>query len=262
MKLTFAIRATVVDADTGDATVAPEGVCGMRLCEEKIADYLDFAIADLGVTGGEVHWNVTDGISEVRVEFWTPAVPSTELTNSLRKEVIAQFEDGMGEGGFAVEVAGNPLIVVPDCHQTVHVEILDDGRIVEEPSRIAIAARDGDLLSLRRELDSSTDSADTRLQGYAPLHLAILYGHVEAVKLLLEAGADPNLLDAQGMTPIELCALATQLGDDESQQIARMLLAKGARTCHLTANGESAKSYALMRQKHRLAEVLNGQLKE
>jgi hypothetical protein len=256
MKLTFSIPATVTDADTGDVMVLREDVCELRLCEEKIADYLDFAIADLGVVGGEVYWDVTDGISEVTVEFWTPTLPSTELTSALRKEVVAQFEDGMGEGGFPVDVSGISLIVIPDCDRGMREEISDDGRVIESPSRIAIASRDGDLVSLRCELESTTDSADRRLQGYAPLHLAILYGHIEVVELLLAAGADPNLIDARGQSPIELCALTTQLSDDESQEIARMLLAKGAQTCHLTANCESALSYALMRQKHRLAELL------
>ena len=38
--------------------------------------------------------------------------------------------------------------------------------------------------------------------GYAPLHWAVACGNYEMVKLLLEAGADPNIFSSDGMTPM------------------------------------------------------------
>jgi Ankyrin repeats (many copies) len=53
-------------------------------------------------------------------------------------------------------------------------------------------------------------------QRYSPLHLAILYGHIEAARMLLAAGADPNRLDPQGSSPLQLCALANAVTDEQS----------------------------------------------
>lgn len=39
--------------------------------------------------------------------------------------------------------------------------------------------------------------------GETPLHLAARFGHRDAVKSLLEAGADPNLHDITGRTPLD-----------------------------------------------------------
>jgi hypothetical protein len=62
--------------------------------------------------------------------------------------------------------------------------------------------------------------------GWAPLLEAIILGdggprHTECVRLLLDAGADPNLADSGGVTPL---AHAEQRGPEE---IAALLVAAG-----------------------------------
>jgi ankyrin repeat protein len=88
------------------------------------------------------------------------------------------------------------------------------------------------------------------------LHLAILYGHSEAVPLLLAAGANPNLVDSQGLTPLEVCALTNGLDDEESRDIGLILLNAGGNAMHHAPDGESAKTYAEARQKRLLAAIL------
>ena len=41
--------------------------------------------------------------------------------------------------------------------------------------------------------------------GITPLHVACMYGQLSAIKALMESGADPFLVDNEGMTPLEYC---------------------------------------------------------
>jgi cytohesin len=43
---------------------------------------------------------------------------------------------------------------------------------------------------------------DAYLKGESPLHRAAAFGNAPIVKMLLEAGADPSMKDANGDTPI------------------------------------------------------------
>ncbi|MCY4073451.1 MAG: sigma-70 family RNA polymerase sigma factor [Chloroflexi bacterium] len=60
----------------------------------------------------------------------------------------------------------------------------------------ALLAADGDLVS------ASTPDDHVLGAGMSPLHLAAQGGHLEAMELLLEAGADINAVDARGYTPL------------------------------------------------------------
>ncbi|MEO8133392.1 MAG: ankyrin repeat domain-containing protein, partial [Betaproteobacteria bacterium] len=67
--------------------------------------------------------------------------------------------------------------------------------------------------------------------GDRPLHVAVKYGNLEALRLLLAAGADPNRRDWMGNTPLK--ELAGRKAYDDSLDAtnltaAKMLLAKGA----------------------------------
>lgn len=68
------------------------------------------------------------------------------------------------------------------------------------------AAHKGDIAKLRRLLQHNPTSAihtDGLTGGYTPLHYACREGHVEAVHLLLQYGADPNATTSAGRaTPL------------------------------------------------------------
>jgi ankyrin repeat protein len=63
------------------------------------------------------------------------------------------------------------------------------------------AAATGDVPVLRRVLERDPDLARSE---YSPLRLAVREGHLEAVRVLLDAGADPGLTGFQGDTLIEI----------------------------------------------------------
>ena len=89
------------------------------------------------------------------------------------------------------------------------------------------AAEDGDMERLRLLLDRG--DAECQLNrftaglAWTPLHHAATGGHLEAAQLLIDAGADPNLIDdTSGYTAI---SLAAHRGDVE---MVKLLLANGA----------------------------------
>ncbi|KAK5445377.1 hypothetical protein LTS15_010158 [Exophiala xenobiotica] len=69
-------------------------------------------------------------------------------------------------------------------------------------------------LLLRHERVEGFVSANALWKGRSPLHVAAVYGWDGTAKALLEAGADPNIQDTQGETPlIALCASEHILGN-------------------------------------------------
>ncbi len=67
-----------------------------------------------------------------------------------------------------------------------------------------IAAIDGNVEAVRLLLELGADLAakDDRCSGETPLHGAAYFGHVDVVKLLLSHGADPNIRNRRGATPL------------------------------------------------------------
>ena len=257
MRIAFVFQVRFVDSVSGSSVIAPSLVQDFRLSEETLDAYLDADIADAGVVGGEVSLKQTaTGQPLIEVAYWHPGKPGDRLVHGLRAYTVSQLEDGIGEGGFEFAFAGQRLLVMADTEDAGIVDVKHDGRVVPEPSRIAMAARDGDLPRLIVELEAAPRTIDRLHQGCTALHLAILYGHAEAIPLLVAAGANPNVVDFLGNTPLEACAFSNRLDDEKSRDIAQILLAAGANPFHRAPDGESARSYAESRQKRLLASIL------
>jgi len=71
------------------------------------------------------------------------------------------------------------------------------------PARLHLAAERGDLQSLQAALDHLTDINSRDEAGRTALLLATLHKQTKAVTLLLAHGADPNIPDASGLTPLQ-----------------------------------------------------------
>ena len=86
----------------------------------------------------------------------------------------------------------------------------------EDPSqggalgRILEASENGDVSVLQMALPTLSVSVDsTGPDGDTALHLAALYGHTQCVEMLLGAGANVTVRDADGGTPLhDACALS------------------------------------------------------
>jgi ankyrin repeat protein len=105
---------------------------------------------------------------------------------------------------------------------------------------LMFAARDGALDGARALLDAGAAINLTQPDGMAALHLAIINAHYDVAALLVERGADVNLQDTSGRSPLFLTADLSRLewlfsrpapkasGRMEAIDLARLLLDKGA----------------------------------
>jgi len=99
------------------------------------------------------------------------------------------------------------------------------GGAASSESALRRAAETGDVPELQKLLDAEAaldiNSRDER--GRTALMLAALHGRTDAVGVLLDRGADPNLADSQGLTPLQ----AATAGNEAA--IIAALRRKGAR---------------------------------
>jgi ankyrin repeat protein len=93
---------------------------------------------------------------------------------------------------------------------------------VGSPETLRLAAETGDLKRLQQALDQPTDVNSRDDAGRTALLLAILHGQTKAVKVLLAHGANPNIADVDGVSPLSAATAANQ------SAIIRMLKDAGA----------------------------------
>ncbi len=71
-------------------------------------------------------------------------------------------------------------------------------------------------------LGANLDWQDEENYNWTPLHVAAGYGRVEIARMLIDAGANVNVQDADGLTPLHVAALNGRV------EIVRMLIDAGA----------------------------------
>lgn len=120
--------------------------------------------------------------------------------------------------------------------------------MTDAPHDIFDLARNGDAAGLIKYLDEDVAPDLTNEGGDSLVMLAAYHGHQEAVRALLERGADPNEANAKGQTPL---AAAVFKGQTE---IVRALVDYGADP---TSGYPSALDAARMFGKEDLIEILS-----
>ncbi len=101
------------------------------------------------------------------------------------------------------------------------------------------------LDGLKGNIDAAGGPNVARSDGWTPLHMACLVGSSQAIKLLLDNGADVNMPANDGWTPLHSAAAGFSPDnnnkllkpDAAGAQIVRMLLARGANASAATRDG-------------------------
>lgn len=105
------------------------------------------------------------------------------------------------------------------------------------------AAEEGDLAKVKALLKQgrSINEREPKVKfGWTPLIAAIYQDNTNVIQYLIESGADLNLGDKNGETPL-MWAMAR---GDEHVEIVKELIAHGANVLATNANGATALSYA------------------
>lgn len=226
---------------TGNAHVSDRAGNGLTDCviqqlngaesQQVCSDYFDTELADLGITSGTVKLvhDIAVGAFRVVTEFRSPTVLQSHQLKRLVSDTLGQWSDGIGEGCFdELEDRLNVCIdLASNRENDVRVEQIDDGYVVPRlHHELAKAAREGDLQTLIHLLGEGADT-EVRVQGYTPLHLAVLGGHANVVLELIRRSADVRARDAKGADALMLTALSNRIVDADAARIAEALLGRG-----------------------------------
>jgi hypothetical protein len=265
MRISFHVAGYVCVRNGNQTVVDPailEMVNGWQYTADSLYNYLDAELVDQGIVGGAISatWAPRRGV-EIVIDYWVPDSLSEVYVNKLRDQTVIQLSDGIGEGGFDVELGGNEFILIVDLNDALKTRRMYDGTSVSTPSGIARAARDGNMGWLLEAITRG-ESVDATIQGNSGLHLAIIYGHVDAALLLISQGANTNLLTNEGETPLHLCALSNSLNDADSAMLAKAMLTHKADIGICTPTGDTAISFAKYRKKVQLVVVFEKAVNE
>ncbi|CAG0917403.1 unnamed protein product [Notodromas monacha] len=116
------------------------------------------------------------------------------------------------------------------------------------------AARSDDLETLQELLNSrSSEKIQLNInckgtRGWTALHLASYFGNKSVIELLLENGADPNVVNDDGDTPLHKAALTSRF------EVLEILLRSDANVCAINGEGKSAEDLATNRDAKDLLE--------
>ena len=163
---------------------------------------------------------------EVDGETLLWAAPSTEMANFLiSKGVDPHAKDNFGDTALhaACRKARRDVVELL-LNAGIHVET--KGRWDMLPLHSAASSVTGDprpVVNLLLQRGAKINSKG--FQGHTVIHEAAFYNRYEMADLLLSNGAEPNLKDANGQTPMDL---AYKAGKDERVPLINLLIRHGA----------------------------------
>ncbi len=203
-----------------------------RLDDQSLANYVDEALMDVGVSGGELWLRRDDGCWYVDIDYWCAAALSTGQLEELLQEARGQLSDGAG-ACMELEEAEELEVILSADEDEATLLVIDDGKLVLPVSKVALHAKNGETNSLRTALATASREDIGRLHGgLSPLAWTCLNGHVEAAFMLLEAGAPPRdasvaLDKAEQFDPLRTCVFSGSCTDEDSLRILQALVERG-----------------------------------
>jgi ankyrin repeat protein len=134
-----------------------------------------------------------------------------------------------------------------------HHDIVD--AVIEAGAAIDIfaAAATGRIEDLRRNTNDAAINSYA-YDGWTPLHLAAFFGHLDAARLLLDAGADVHAVSQNSLTNTPLHAATA----GKHEEVALLLLDNGARSDVVDAGGYTPLQIATQNQLQAVIERMTG----
>jgi ankyrin repeat protein len=134
-----------------------------------------------------------------------------------------------------------------------HHDIVD--AVIEAGAEIDVfaAAATGRMGDLRRSATDATVNSYA-YDGWTPLHLAAFFGHEEAARFLLDAGADVHAVSRNGLTNTPLHAATA----GKHEEVAMLLLENGAKTDAVDAGGYTPLQIATQNELQAVVEKMTG----
>lgn len=159
----------------------------------------------------------------------------TGLALVLAAPVAAQFQS---EGyKFLEAVKDREGDVATEMLNKPGTQIVNTRDITSGDTGLHLVAQRRDVLWIRFLLQRGADPNIRNKKGLTPLQVATTLGFTEGVEALIKGGANVNVGDQTGETP--LIAAVHQ----RNTELARVLLAKGADPEHTDNSGRSARQY-------------------
>lgn len=114
-------------------------------------------------------------------------------------------------------------------------------------SKALIAAQEGDAEALEKALREGADVNFANSLGVTPLIAAARYGNEDIARQLVAKGANVNARDAEGMTPLMFAALGSEAFQSKNVALVKMLLEAGAdpNVAAVGYNGPNSRKTAL-----------------
>lgn len=125
------------------------------------------------------------------------------------------------------------------------------------PLHLAAAFGGPEAVRSLLERGANVRAASRNPQQNQPLHAALaLSGDLATIRLLLDAGADVNAQQAGGFAPLHSAASAGR------REAAELLVARGANPAQTDHHGNAPSHYARLRGHGELAEWLEGEMRD
>ena len=173
----------------------------------------------------------------------TPLQEACIQENANEDIVNLLLEQGADVDGMPIDRRETPLTLASSSENKLGIvqQLLDAGADVNggggDLAPLHCAASFGNIEALELLIEAGADvirlSTDDVSAGTTPLHCAAYKGGLKSVNTLLVTGADPNISDAEGQTPLHLAAWYS------SVQIFNALLDAGCDPLHRDNQGRT-----------------------
>jgi palmitoyltransferase len=186
---------SVTDRDSGNVTALHWAAINNHV---GVARFLLDRGAEIDAVGGD--WSLISGDLVATPFHWAARSGHTQMVTLLyKRNANLYMKDSQGYNALHLAVhAGHPMMIV--YLLAIGMEV--DTRDTMQRTPLMWSAYQGNSLEGMNEILRNNPNLDTvDVTGYTALHWAVISGHLEFAKKLLEEGASHTVKDPEGKTP-------------------------------------------------------------